>query len=65
MKGAVSAQKALQGSEIETKELLGGAEGKSIFADIGAIDFPSSQIDEFLIKGNRKILSLWADLVVA
>ena len=30
LKGAVSAQKALQGSEMETGELLGGMEEKSV-----------------------------------
>ena len=30
MKGAVSAQKALQGSDTETRELLGGTEEKSV-----------------------------------
>ena len=30
LKGAVSAQKALQGSETETRELLGGVEEKSV-----------------------------------
>ena len=29
LKGAVSAQKAIQGSETETRELLGGTEEKS------------------------------------
>ena len=31
LKGAVSAQKALQGSETETRELLGGTEENSVF----------------------------------
>ena len=31
LKGAVSAQKALQGSETETRELLGGTEANSVF----------------------------------
>ena len=30
LKGAVSAQKALQGSETETRELLGGTEENSV-----------------------------------
>ena len=42
LKGAVSAQKALQGSETETRELLGGTEEKSI-ALTGVIDLPSSK----------------------
>ena len=40
LKGAVSAQKAFQGSETETRELLGGTEGK--------------RINDFSQKGNRK-----------
>ena len=35
LKGAVSAQKALQGSETETRELLGGMEENSVFLMTG------------------------------
>ena len=49
----VSAQKAFQGSETKTRELLGGAEEKSVSRRgvIGQIN------DFFYIKGNRKKLS--------
>ena len=47
-KGAVSAQKALRGSETETRELLGGTEENSVS--------PMRGLD-FLEKGNRKKLS--------
>ena len=36
-KGAVLAQKALQGSEKETRELLGGTEENSVFTDEGSL----------------------------
>ena len=35
LKGAVSAQKALQGSETETRELLGGTENNSVSSMMG------------------------------
>ena len=38
MKGAVSTQKALQGSETETRELLGGTTENSVVV----IDLPSA-----------------------
>ena len=46
LKGAVSAQKALQGSKTEIRELLGGTEEFSV----------SLMMDDghFLQKGNRK-----------
>ena len=50
-KGAVSAQKALRGSETETRELLGGTEENSVSP------MPGGQINDFLPKGNRKKLS--------
>ena len=40
MKGAVSAQKALQGSETETRELLGGTEEKRYFPNEGSLICP-------------------------
>ena len=43
----MSAQKALQGSEMEMRELLGGTEEKSVSLT-GVIDLPSSQINDFL-----------------
>ena len=39
MKGALSAQKALQGSKTETRELLGGTE-ENIVSRRGVIDLP-------------------------
>ena len=53
MKGVVSAQKALQGSEIQTRELLEERE-RIGFPRQGVIDLPSKQINNFLQKGNRK-----------
>ena len=44
MKGAVSAKKALQGSEMETRELLGGTKENSVFSMRGCFlneDFKS------------------------
>ena len=45
----MSAQKALWGSETETRELLGEKEEKCV----SPIDLPSMQIKDFLQKGNR------------
>ena len=56
MKAAVSAQKALQGSETETRELL-EEQMRIVFPHQGVIDLPHRQINEFLQKGNRKKLS--------
>ena len=53
LKDAVSAQKALQGSETETRELLGGTEEES-FPDEGVIDLPSRQINDFQKNRNTK-----------
>ena len=47
MKGAVSAQKALQVSETDTRQLLGGTEEKTVSL-IGSIDLPSGQINDIL-----------------
>ena len=60
MKGPVSAQKAVQGSETETRELLGGTEENSVSPLRDHL--PSRQINDFLRKGNRKKLSKWPDL---
>ena len=43
-KGSVSAQKALQESETETRELLGGTEENRV-SQLGVIDLPSRQIN--------------------
>ena len=48
LKGAVSAQKALQGSETETRELLVGAEQNSIFST-GVIDLPTRKINSYYV----------------
>ena len=50
----MSAQKALQGSETETRELLGGTEENSV-SPRGVIDLPSRQINEFSQKKTEKI----------
>ena len=52
LKGVVSAQKALHGSETETRELQGGTENKSISL-IRVIDLPFRIINDFLQKGKR------------
>ena len=49
----MSAQKALQGSESETRELLGGTEENSVTRQ-GVIDLPPRQINDFVQNGNRK-----------
>ena len=40
MKGAVSAQKALQGSETEMRELLGRKEEHNVCSNVAVIDLP-------------------------
>ena len=45
----MSAHKALQGSETETRELLGGTEENSV-SRLAVIDLPSRQINDFLQK---------------
>ena len=54
MKGAVSAQKALKGSETEMRELLGGTEENSVSPTRG--DLPSRKWNDFLQKGSRNEL---------
>ena len=54
-KGAVSAQKDLQGFETEMRALLGGTEEKSFS--------PRGQLCDILQKGSRKKLSEWPNLV--
>ena len=58
----MSAQKALRGSEPETRELLGGTEENSVSPMRGQIiiDLPSRQINDFSQKGNRKKIELVA-----
>ena len=46
LKGVASAQKALQGSETETRDLLGGTLDNSVSRQ-GFIGFPSRQINDF------------------
>ena len=54
LKGAVSAQKALQGSETETREVAGRNGREIVFPRQGVIDLPYRQINDFLQKGYRK-----------
>ena len=54
----MSAQKALQGSETETRELLGGMEEKIHFPRRGVIDLPSGQINIFLKNRKQKNIEL-------
>ena len=56
LKVVVSAQKAIQGSETKTRELLEVTEGNSV-SQCGVIDLPSRQINDILQKGNRKKLN--------
>ena len=58
----MSAQKALQGSETETGELLEGTEGKSVALLRWSLIYPLGKSVTFLQKGNRKKLSYWPDL---
>ena len=55
-KGAVSAQKDLQGFETEMRALLGGTEEKSFSPMRG-------QLCDILQKGSRKKLSEWPNLL--
>ena len=53
MKGTMSAQKAFQGSQTETKELL--EEWKRIvFPRCGVIDLPSRQTNDFFYKKRKQ-----------
>ena len=49
LKGAVSAQKALQGPEAETREMLGGMEENRV-SRRRVIDLPYRQINDFFYK---------------
>ena len=51
MKSAVSAQKALQGSKTEARELLGGMED---FPQRGVIDLLTKQFDDLYKKETEK-----------
>ena len=53
MKGAVSDQKALQGSETKTRELLGGTEEKSMSL-MRALIFPTGKC-MFVFFAKRKL----------
>ena len=53
LKGAVSALKALQGSETETRELLGGTEENS-FPDEGSLICPPGKSMSFHKKETEK-----------
>ena len=54
--GRVTAQKALQGSKAETRELLGGTKENRV-SRLAVIDLPSRQINDFVPKGNGNKLS--------
>ena len=55
LKGAVSAQKALQGSETETRELLEGTEKNSVSQSGFNGQGPGWQIDYLYIPGTPNI----------
>ena len=52
--GPLKAQKALQGAETETRELLGGTEKKSVSPKEGSLICPPGKSMIFLQKRNRK-----------
>ena len=54
MKGAVSAQKALQRSETEARELLGGREEKSVLLADGSLICPPGKSMIFYKKETEK-----------
>ena len=59
LKGTVSAQKVLEGSKTETRELLGGTKEKS-FPRRGVIDLPSEQFNAISQKRKQKIVEFVA-----
>ena len=59
MKGSVSAQKALQGSEMETRDSLGRKEENS-FSPTRVINLPYRQINDFFTKRKQKKIELVA-----
>ena len=62
MKGTGSAQKALQGSETETRELLGGTTENSVSPMRGHY-FALQANKLFFSKGKQKKFRRWPDLV--
>ena len=60
MKGFASAQKALQISEMEMRELPGEAEENSVSLTRGVIDLPSRQINDFSQERKQKKIELMA-----
>ena len=57
LKGAVSAQRALQGSEKDVRELLLGRKENYFLPDEGSLMEPSRQINYVLLKENRRKMS--------
>ena len=55
LKGVASAQKALQGSETETRELLGGTKENSILLKEGSLICPPGKTMIFLQRRNSKM----------
>ena len=55
---AVSSQKALQGSQTEMRDLLGGTE--EISPTRGVIDLPSSQINDYFYTKETETIELMA-----
>ena len=67
LRGTVSAQKALQGYETETTELLGGKEENSIFPDEGSLICPQVKSMTFYLGDphNMHLLMLATSLKTA
>ena len=59
---SVSAQKALRGSETETRELLGGTEENTVSPDEGSLICPPGKSTSFHKKETEQKLSQWPDL---
>ena len=55
LRGAVSAQKALQESKTGTKELLEGLKDNNIVPNDGSIDLPSWQSNDFFKRPIEKM----------
>ena len=53
LNGALSAQKALQGSEMETRELLGGTEENSVSHNEGSLICPPGKMKK--VEKNEKM----------
>ena len=58
MKGAMSAQKALQGFKTETRDWE--EPERIVFPGLGVIVLPSRQINDFLQQGNKEKIELVA-----